>query len=62
MWMGRFDEALHESERARQLDPLSLIVAADNGAILYFSRQYDRAIEQCRTVLRKDPNFVRAAN
>jgi DNA-binding winged helix-turn-helix (wHTH) protein len=60
MWMGRFDEALHESERARQLDPLSLIVAADNGAILYFSRQYDRAIEQCRTVLRKDPNFVRA--
>jgi len=33
----------------------------DNGAILYFSRQYDRAIEQCHTVLRKDPNFARAA-
>lgn len=60
MWLGRFDEALSESERARQLDPLSLIIAADNGAILYFSRQYDRAIEQFRTVLRKDPNFTRA--
>ena len=61
MWLGRFDEALGESERAHQLDPLSLIIATDNGAILYFSRQYDRAIEQCHTVLRKDPNFGRAA-
>jgi len=60
MWLGRFDEALGESERARQLDPLSLIIAADYGAILLFSRQYDRAIEQFRSVLRKDPNFGRA--
>jgi DNA-binding winged helix-turn-helix (wHTH) protein/tetratricopeptide (TPR) repeat protein len=60
MWLGRFDEALRESERARQLDPLSLIIATDNGAILYFSRQYDRAIEQFRAVIRKDPNFGRA--
>src|SRR5712692_5120159 len=61
MWLGRFDEALSESERARQLDPLSLIIATDNGAILYYSRQYDRAIEQLRLVLRKDPTFGRAA-
>jgi DNA-binding winged helix-turn-helix (wHTH) protein/Tfp pilus assembly protein PilF len=60
MWLGRFDEALSESERARQLDPLSLIIATDNGAILYYSRQYDRAITQFRTVLRKDPKFGRA--
>src|SRR5229473_3132417 len=60
MWLGRFDEALSESERARQLDPLSLIIATDNGAILYNSRQYDRAIEQFRAVIRKDPNFGRA--
>jgi len=56
-WMGRFDEALRESERARQLDPLSLIIATDNGAILYYSRQYDRAIEQFRAVRELDPNF-----
>jgi len=60
MWRGRFDEALHESERARQLDPLSLIIAADSGAILYFSRQYDRAIEKWRSVMEMDPHFSRA--
>jgi TolB-like protein/DNA-binding winged helix-turn-helix (wHTH) protein len=60
MWRGRYDEALQESERARQLDPLSLIIAADNGAILYFSRQYDRAIEKWRSVLEMDPDFSRA--
>ena len=62
MWLGRFDEALEESERARQLDPLSFIIATDHGAILYFSRQYDRAIEQLQTVLRKNPNFPRAVS
>jgi len=59
-FQGRFDEAFRESERARQLDPLSLIIATDNGAILYFSRQYDRAIEQFRAVLEMEPNFPRA--
>jgi TolB-like protein/DNA-binding winged helix-turn-helix (wHTH) protein len=60
MWRARFDEALVESERARQLDPLSLIIAADNGAILYFSRQNDRAIEKWRSVSAMDPDFLRA--
>ena len=59
MWLGRFDEALRESERARQLDPLSMIIAADNAVILYSSRQYDRAIEKFRSVLAMDPNFSR---
>ncbi len=59
-WRGRFDEALRESERARQLDPLSLIIAADNGAILYYSRQYDRAIAQFIAVRELDPTFPRA--
>ncbi len=57
---GRFDEAFAESERARQLDPLSLIIATDDGAILYFSRQYDRAIAKFRSVLDMEPNFPRA--
>jgi Tfp pilus assembly protein PilF len=59
-FQGRFDEAFPEMERARQLDPLSLIIAADNGAILYFSHQYDRAIEQFRAVLAMEPDFTRA--
>ena len=57
--LGRFDEALRESERARELDPLSLIIAVDNGQILYFSRQYDRAIQQFRAVGEMEPNYPR---
>ncbi|HYL85081.1 MAG TPA: winged helix-turn-helix domain-containing protein [Candidatus Angelobacter sp.] len=59
-FQGRFEEALAESERARQLDPLSLIIATDHGAILYFSRQYDRAIEEFLAVQAMEPNFSRA--
>jgi TolB-like protein/DNA-binding winged helix-turn-helix (wHTH) protein/Flp pilus assembly protein TadD len=59
MWRGRFDEALRESERARQLDPLSLIIAADNGAILYFARRYDQAIDRLRSVHAVDPTMSR---
>ena len=59
-FQGRFDEAFAESELARQLDPLSLIIAADRGAMLYFSRHYDRAIEQLRAVLDMEPNLQRA--
>jgi TolB-like protein/Tfp pilus assembly protein PilF len=59
MWQGRFDEALRESENARRLDPLSLIIATDRGSIFYFSRQYDRAIEQFQSVREMDPSFAR---
>ena len=58
-WEGRFDEASVESERARQLDPLSLIIAADRGAMLYYSRRYGQSIEQFRGVLAMDPAFPR---
>ncbi len=57
---GRFDEALAESDRARQLDPLSLIIQTDRGAILYFAGQYNRAIDQVQTVLEMQPDFARA--
>ena len=59
-FLGHFDDALRESESARELDPFSLIIATDNAAILYFSRQYDRAVEKLRAVLEVDPNFLQA--
>jgi TolB-like protein len=59
-FLGRFDEAFPEMRRARQLDPLSLIMQADNGVFLYFSRQYDPAIAQFRAVLEMEPTFPRA--
>ena len=59
-WQGRFEEGFAESERARQLDPLSLIIASDYASILYDSRQFDNAVKQCRLVLDLDPNFDHA--
>jgi TolB-like protein/DNA-binding winged helix-turn-helix (wHTH) protein/Tfp pilus assembly protein PilF len=58
--VGRFDEALTEIERARQLDPMSLIIAADRGVILYYARRNDQAIEQLKAVLDMEPSFGRA--
>jgi TolB-like protein/DNA-binding winged helix-turn-helix (wHTH) protein/tetratricopeptide (TPR) repeat protein len=59
-WQGRFDEALAESEKARRLDPLSMIIAADHASILYYGKQYDRALAQARAVLNMDPHAPRA--
>ncbi|MBI3859053.1 MAG: hypothetical protein HY296_02265 [Thaumarchaeota archaeon] len=56
--MGRFEEAIGEMERARELDPLSLAISAGLGHVLYLSRQYDRAIEQYRKTVELDPNFM----
>jgi TolB-like protein/DNA-binding winged helix-turn-helix (wHTH) protein/Tfp pilus assembly protein PilF len=59
-WRKHFDEALRESEEARRLDPLSLIITSDHAAILYYSRQYDQAIAQFGAVQDMDPDFPRA--
>lgn len=57
---GRFSEAFAEMGRARRLDPLSLIIAADNAVLFYYARQFGRSIEQFRSVLEMEPNFPRA--
>jgi serine/threonine protein kinase/TPR repeat protein len=58
--MGRFDEAIAEIERARQLDPLSLVIAVDSARPFTLSGRYDHAVEILRKVLDMDPNFQRA--
>ena len=55
--LGRHDEAIAEHERARQLDPLSLIVNANLTRALYWARRYDAAIVQARRTLELDPAF-----
>ncbi|MGE3885046.1 MAG: winged helix-turn-helix domain-containing tetratricopeptide repeat protein [Vicinamibacterales bacterium] len=55
--LGRHDEAIAEHERARQLDPLSLIVNANLTRALYWARRYDEAIVQARSTLELDPGF-----
>jgi Tfp pilus assembly protein PilF len=56
--LGRQAESIAECERARALDPLSLIVAATLGRHGYcFARQSDRGIAELREVVRNDPEF-----
>lgn len=59
-WRGRFEEAFRESERAREIDPFSLIIATDKAELYYYSRHYDRAIETFDAVREMDPDFQRA--
>jgi serine/threonine protein kinase/Flp pilus assembly protein TadD len=59
-YVGRHDEAIIETRRAAELDPLSLINNASYGRAYYYARQYDKAIEQFRKTVELDPSFVRA--
>ena len=54
--MGRLQESVQEVQRARELDPLDLIVNIDLCAMLFFARRYDEALAQCKANLDLDPN------
>ncbi|HSB11681.1 MAG TPA: winged helix-turn-helix domain-containing protein [Blastocatellia bacterium] len=55
--VGRNEEALYEIRLAQQLDPLSLIIPSIEALVLYYARDYEGAIAQCRRVISRDPNF-----
>jgi TolB-like protein/DNA-binding winged helix-turn-helix (wHTH) protein/Tfp pilus assembly protein PilF len=58
--MGRFDEAMAEAVRARELDPLSPSVSMGMGWIYSWSRRQDEAIAEFRRTLQLDLNFSAA--
>jgi TolB-like protein/thioredoxin-like negative regulator of GroEL len=58
--MGRHEEAIHEAQRAQQLDPLSLLMNQTAGLVLCLARQYDRAMEELRKVIEMDANYAAA--
>jgi len=58
--VGRFDESLGQIKRARELDPLSLIINADMGKLLYYSRRYDDALKQLEETVKMDAEFPQA--
>jgi tetratricopeptide (TPR) repeat protein len=58
--LGRIDEAIVETNRALEADPLSLPVNTSAIFIFYLGRKSDLALEQCRKTLELDPNFARA--
>ena len=55
--MGRLDEALQKAQRAQELDPLSPESNATIGYLLYFARQYDKAIGYCQRAILIEPDF-----
>ena len=55
---GRFDESLEELLKARELDPLSSIIARQVAAPYYFKRDYARALELVRQANDLGPAFT----
>lgn len=55
--MERFDEAIAERKRCRELDPLSPTATANVGYPYYFAQQYDEAIGYYRKALDLDPAY-----
>jgi TolB-like protein/DNA-binding winged helix-turn-helix (wHTH) protein/Tfp pilus assembly protein PilF len=60
MASGRHAEAQVEIKRARELDPLSIIINSVVGWIYYEGRQYPQAIQECEKAFEMDPNYVPA--
>ena len=58
--MGRPAEGLLEMRKARDLDPLSPGINADVGILLYYTRDYEAAVAQCRKALELDPRLPSA--
>jgi len=58
VYLGRFDEAIDEIERALESDPLSMAIIRDVGEIHYLARNYDKAIEALKRAIDMDPNFA----
>ena len=54
--VGRTVEAIAESRRARELDPMSWPVSVSAGVVLLLAREYDKAINQLRITIETDRN------
>jgi len=58
--VGRFGEAIAEAEKARSLDPLSLIINANLGDAYFYARRFDKAVAQLQETSRLDSTFAPA--
>ena len=57
---GRFDEAIAEMNKARDLDPLSLVLSSAVIGVMNWSRRFDEAIAAALGILEHDPDHALA--
>lgn len=60
--LGRTGEAIVETNKARELDPLSLLINRNDGRAYYYARQYDRAIQIWEETAEMDRSFPAVNN
>jgi tetratricopeptide (TPR) repeat protein len=60
MAVGRTAESVDNMERARELDPFSIIINCDLGKMYYYARLYQEAETQLKETLRMNPDFRQA--
>jgi DNA-binding SARP family transcriptional activator/TolB-like protein/Tfp pilus assembly protein PilF len=57
-WLGRFDEALAETNRAEELDPISARFLARRSAVQFAARRFDEAIADGRRATALESTFL----
>lgn len=58
--VGRFEEAQTAQSRARELDPLSLMLNLGMADCYFYARKYDRSVRHLLALLEQEPNFLPA--
>ena len=56
-FLGRYDDAMAELQRAHQLDPLSPFINIEMGLPAFFMHRYDEALENARKAVEMNPSF-----
>src|SRR6201987_136745 len=60
--LGRYDEAILEMRKAKNSDPLSLIISSDLAELLVLAHSNDESIAESQKPIEMDPNFAFAHN
>jgi len=58
--LGRHEEAIQETDRALQLDPLSMSINTTTALALYLVRKFDKALDQAHKTIELDSTFYPA--
>jgi tetratricopeptide (TPR) repeat protein len=57
---GRFEDARKIIEKAEQIDPLSAFISTDMGFNLYYSKNFDKAVQSLKSTIELNPKFLPA--